>query len=66
MEVQRLIDELSSSQHQIGCSAELKAALAVYETKFGDEPSRGKWISEPELSRQFSGFHAHPIAPYPR
>ena len=56
LEVQRLIDELSSSQHQIGCSAELKAALAVYETKFGDEPSRGKWISEPELSRHFLDF----------
>jgi phosphoenolpyruvate carboxylase len=56
LEVQRLIDELSSSQHQIGCSAELKAALARYESKFGDEPSRGKWISEPELSRHFLDF----------
>jgi phosphoenolpyruvate carboxylase len=56
LEVQRLIDELSSSQHQVGCSAELKAALARYESKFGDEPSRGKWISEPELSRHFLDF----------
>jgi phosphoenolpyruvate carboxylase len=56
LEVQRLIDELSSSQHQAGCSAELKAALARYESKFGDEPSRGKWISEPELSRHFLDF----------
>lgn len=56
LEAQRLIDELSSSQHQIGCSAELKAALAQYEAKFGDEPSRGKWISEPELSRHFLDF----------
>ncbi|MGB8836995.1 MAG: phosphoenolpyruvate carboxylase, partial [Candidatus Acidiferrales bacterium] len=56
LEVQRLIDELSSSQHQIGCSAELKSALANYEKKFGDEPSRGKWISEPELSRHFLDF----------
>jgi phosphoenolpyruvate carboxylase len=56
LEMQRLIDELSSSQHQIGCSAELKAALARYESKFGDEPSRGKWISEPELSRHFLDF----------
>ncbi|MGA7917259.1 MAG: phosphoenolpyruvate carboxylase [Candidatus Acidiferrales bacterium] len=52
-EVQRLIDELSSSQHQIPCSAELQSALAAYETKYGDEPSRGKWISEPELGRHF-------------
>jgi phosphoenolpyruvate carboxylase len=56
LEVQRLIDELSSSQHQVGCSAELKAALAHYESKFGDESSRGKWISEPELSRHFLDF----------
>jgi phosphoenolpyruvate carboxylase len=56
LEVQRLIDELSSSQHQVGCSTELKAALAHYESKFGDEPSRGKWISEPELSRHFLDF----------
>ncbi|MFZ0884028.1 MAG: phosphoenolpyruvate carboxylase [Candidatus Acidiferrales bacterium] len=56
LEVQRLIDELSSSQHQIECSTELKAALAAYEAKFGDEPSRGKWISEPELNRHFLDF----------
>ncbi len=56
LEVQRLIDELSTSQHQVGCSAELKTALAQYESKFGDEPSRGKWISEPELSRHFLDF----------
>ncbi len=56
LEVLRLIDELSSSQHQIDCSTELKAALARYESKFGDEPSRGKWISEPELSRHFLDF----------
>ncbi len=56
LEVERVIDELSSSQHQIGCSAELRSALAGYEAKFGDEPSRGKWISEPELSRHFLDF----------
>jgi len=56
LEVERLIDELSSSRHQIECSAELKTTLAGYETKFGDEPSRGKWISEPELSRHFLDF----------
>ena len=54
--MQRLIDELSSSQHQIPCSADLQSALAAYERKFGDEPSRGKWISEPELSRHFLDF----------
>jgi phosphoenolpyruvate carboxylase len=56
LEVERLIDELSSSQHQVESSAELKSALAEYEAKFGDEPSRGKWISEPELSRHFLDF----------
>jgi phosphoenolpyruvate carboxylase len=56
LEVERLIDELSSSQHQIGCSAELRSALAAYEAKFAEEPTRGKWISEPELSRHFLDF----------
>jgi phosphoenolpyruvate carboxylase len=56
LEVQRLIDELSSSQHQVACSVDLKSAFAAYEMKFGDESSRGKWISEPELSRHFLDF----------
>jgi phosphoenolpyruvate carboxylase len=71
-EVERLIDELSSSQRQIECSTELKSTLAGYETRFGDEASRGKWISEPELSRHFLDFvrirlrhaRADPRSPY--
>src|SRR5580698_5494464 len=56
LELQRLIDELSSSLRQTGCSAELRAAVEAYETKMGAEPARGKWISEPELNRQFLDF----------
>ncbi len=56
LELQRLIDELSSSLRQTGCSAELRAAVEAYETKMGAEPSRGKWISEPELNRHFLDF----------
>jgi len=56
LEIQRLIDELSSSLRQTGCSAELRAAVEAYETKMGAEPARGKWISEPELNRHFLDF----------
>jgi phosphoenolpyruvate carboxylase len=56
LEIQRLIDELSSSLRQTGCSAELQSAVKAYEAKMGAEPSRGKWISEPELNRHFLDF----------
>src|ERR1700691_745477 len=56
LEIQRLIDELSSSLRQTGCSAQLRSALAAYETKMGAEPARGKWISQPELNRHFLDF----------
>jgi phosphoenolpyruvate carboxylase len=55
-EMARLIDELSSSLRQTGCSAELRSALAAYETMMGDEASLGKWISESELTRRFLDF----------
>jgi phosphoenolpyruvate carboxylase len=56
LEIQRLIDELSPSLRQTGCSAELRSAVEGYEAKMGSEPSRGKWISEPELNRHFLDF----------
>jgi phosphoenolpyruvate carboxylase len=56
LEIQRLIDELSSSLRQTGCSAELRSALQAYEARMGTEPSRAKWISEPELNRHFLDF----------
>jgi len=56
LEIQRLIDELSSSLRQAGASDELRAAVKTYEAKMGAEPSRGKWISEPELNRHFLDF----------
>ena len=56
LEIQRLIDELSSSLRQTGSSAELRSAVQAYEAKMGGEPSRGKWISEPELNRHFLDF----------
>ena len=56
VEIQRLIDELSSSLRQTGSSNELRAAVKVYEARMGAEPSRGRWISEPELNRHFLDF----------
>jgi len=56
LEIQRLIDELSSSLRQTGSSAELRSAVEAYEERMGAEPSRGKWISEPELNRHFLDF----------
>ena len=55
-EIQRLIDELSSSLRQTGASAELRSAVEAYEARMGAEPSRGRWISEPELNRHFLDF----------
>jgi phosphoenolpyruvate carboxylase len=56
LEIQRLIDELSSSLRQTGCSAQLRSALQAYETRLGAESTRGKWISQPELNRHFLDF----------
>jgi phosphoenolpyruvate carboxylase len=56
LEIQRLIDELSSSLRQTGASTELRSAVEAYEAKMGAEPTRGKWISEPELNRHFLDF----------
>ena len=56
LEIQRLIDELSSSLRQTGCSAELRSAVKAYEAKMDAEPARGKWISKPELNRHFLDF----------
>jgi phosphoenolpyruvate carboxylase len=56
LEIDRLIDELSSSVRRAGCSTQLRSALEKYEAQMGQEPSRGKWISEPELSRHFLDF----------
>src|SRR5271156_5310054 len=55
-EIARLIDQLSSSLRQTGCSSELRSALAAYQAIMGDESSLGKWISETELTRQFVDF----------
>jgi phosphoenolpyruvate carboxylase len=52
-EIARLIEQLSSSLRQTGCSSELRSALVAYQAIMGDEPSLGKWISETELTRQF-------------
>jgi phosphoenolpyruvate carboxylase len=55
-EIARLVDQLSPSLRQTGCSSELRSALAAYETMMGDESSVGKWISATELTRQFLDF----------
>src|SRR5579863_6381957 len=56
LQIQRLIDELSSSLRQAGSAEELRAAVKAYEAQMGAEPLRGKWISEPELNRHFLDF----------
>src|SRR5208282_1803721 len=56
LEIDRLIDELSSSVRRAGCSTELRSALEKCEAEMGKEPSRGKWISEAEVSRLFLDF----------
>jgi phosphoenolpyruvate carboxylase len=56
LEIQRLIDELSSSLRQGGSSVELRGAVEAYEKQMGGSSSRGKWISEPELNRHFLDF----------
>jgi phosphoenolpyruvate carboxylase len=55
-EMERLTEQLSSSMRQTGCSLELQAALAAYETMMGGEVSLGKWISETERTRKFLDF----------
>jgi phosphoenolpyruvate carboxylase len=55
-EIVRLVDELSSSLRQTGCSPELRNALAAYESTMGDDVSVGKWISETEVTRRFLDF----------
>src|SRR6202042_2480569 len=56
LEIQRLIDELSSSLRQTGCLAQLRSALRAYETKMGAQPTRAKWISQPQLNRHYLDF----------
>ena len=55
-EITRLVDQLSSSLRQTGCSEELRSALSAYEATMGDDASVGKWISESELTRRFLDF----------
>lgn len=55
-EIVRLVDELSPSLRQTGCSPELRNALAAYESTMGADVSVGKWISETELTRRFLDF----------
>jgi phosphoenolpyruvate carboxylase len=55
-EIARLVDQLSSSLRQAGCSPELRTALEAYQRIMGDESSLGKWISATELTRQFLDF----------
>ncbi len=55
-EIARLIEELSSSIRQAGCTAELRSALEQYEEMMGDDLSLGRWISESEVTRRFLDF----------
>ena len=55
-EVQRAIDRTSSSSGQVPVSNELRARLADYSARIGDEHSRMARISETELYRRFMNF----------
>jgi phosphoenolpyruvate carboxylase len=55
-EIAKLIDQLSSSLRQTGCSAELRNVLDAYESTMGADAALGKWISETELTRKFLDF----------
>ncbi len=55
-EMERAIDQISSSVRQIPVSGELKSQLAVYSARIGDEPARLARISETELYRRFMNF----------
>ncbi len=55
-EIERLIDQLSSSLRQADCSPALRSAVEAYEAAMGDEKSLGKWISETELTRRLLDF----------
>jgi len=55
-EVQRAIDRTSSSSGQVPVSNEIRARLADYSARIGDEHSRMARISETELYRRFMNF----------
>lgn len=55
-EIERIGDQLSSSEKQSAVSDELRAALAEYTGSIGDEHSRLARISDTELYRRFLNF----------
>ncbi len=55
-EMERAIDQISSSFRQVPVSEELKSQLAEYAARIGDEHSRLARISETELYRRFMNF----------
>ncbi|MGA9039957.1 MAG: phosphoenolpyruvate carboxylase [Terriglobales bacterium] len=55
-EMERAIDQISSSCKQVAVSEQLKSQLADYAARIGDEHSRLARISETELYRRFMNF----------
>jgi len=55
-EMERAIDQISSSCRQVPVSEPLKSQLAEYAARIGDEPARLARISETELYRRFMNF----------
>jgi phosphoenolpyruvate carboxylase len=55
-EMERAIDQISSSCKQVAVSERLKSQLAGYAARIGDEHSRLARISETELYRRFMNF----------
>ena len=57
-ELERVIEQLSSSSNQVPISEELGQKLRQYEQQLGDEPARLARISSTELYRKFLSYAA--------
>ncbi len=55
-ELEHALDPLSSSERQVEISEALRAQLAVYASRLGDEHARRARISDAELYRRFLNF----------
>ena len=56
LEMERVMEQLSSSSHQVGVSEEFRAKLREYTDSMGEEPARLARISSTELYRRVLGF----------
>ncbi len=56
LEMERVMEQLSSSSHQIDVSEDFRAKLREYAASMGEEPARLARISSTELYRRFLSF----------